>query len=82
MADTENTEGAARLKQYVERIERLEEEKAGLTADIREVFSEAKGSGFNTRVMKQIIRLRKKSSEDRREEQELMEMYMHAMGMD
>lgn len=72
---------AAKLKSFVERIERLEAERAELTADIREVFSEAKGSGFDTKIMRQLIRLRKLETADRREQEELLELYRKALGM-
>src|SRR5690606_5681005 len=58
---------ADRLKSFIERIERLEEEKAGLSADIKEIYAEAKGSGFDVKVMRQIVRLRKMDSADRKE---------------
>ena len=69
------------LRSYIERIERLEEEKAALAADIREVFSEAKGNGFDVKIMRQIIRLRKLDREDRQEQEELLQLYQHAIGM-
>jgi len=72
---------AARLKSFIERIERLEEEKAGIAADIKEVYSEAKGTGFEVKVMRQIIRLRKMESDARREQEELLDLYMRALGM-
>ena len=56
--------GADRLRSFIERIERLEEEKAALTADIREVYAEAKGEGFDSKVMRQVVRLRKMDSGD------------------
>ena len=72
---------AERLKSFIERIERLEEEKAGLAADIRDVFAEAKGTGFDTKVMRQIIKLRKMETQDRREQEELIDLYMSKLGM-
>lgn len=72
---------AARLKSFIERIERLEEEKAGIAADIKDVYSEAKGTGFDVKVMRQIVRLRKMESADRREQEELLDLYMAALGM-
>lgn len=72
---------AAKLKSFVERIERLEAERAELTADIREVFSEAKGSGFDTKIMRQLIRLRKLETADRQEQEELLDLYRKALGM-
>ena len=70
------------LKSFIERIERLEEEKAALAADIREVYSEAKGTGFDVKIIRTIIRLRKKAKEERQEEEELIELYKMALGMD
>jgi uncharacterized protein (UPF0335 family) len=73
---------ADRLKSFIERIERLEEEKAGLSSDIRDVYAEAKGTGFDAKVMRQIVRLRKMDSADRKEQQELLELYARAIGLE
>jgi len=73
---------ADRLRSFLDRIERLEEEKAGLTADIREVYAEAKGSGFDTKVMRQIVRLRKMDSADRQEQEALLDVYRRAIGLE
>ena len=70
------------LRSYIERIERLEAEKTALTADIREIFSEAKGNGFDVKIMRQIVRLRRMDREDRLEQEELLAIYQHAMVMD
>ncbi len=70
-----------KLRYCIERIERLEEEKAALTADIREVYSEAKGNGFDARILRQVIRLRKMDKTDRREQEELLDLYMRALEM-
>lgn len=80
MADVEGI-AADRLRSFIERVERLEEEKAALTADIREVFAEAKGVGFDTKIMRQIIRLRRLEQHDRREQEEMLELYKQALGM-
>jgi uncharacterized protein (UPF0335 family) len=69
------------LKSIVERIERLEEEKAALTADIREVYSEAKGQGFDTRIMRQVVRLRRLDRADRQEQEAMLDLYLGALGM-
>jgi len=69
------------LRSFIERIERLEEEKAGLAADIRDIYAEAKGSGFDTKVMRQVVRLRKMEQAERKEQQELLDLYKQAMGM-
>jgi uncharacterized protein (UPF0335 family) len=71
----------AKLKSFVERIERLEGERGELGADIREVFSEAKGSGFDVKIMRQLIRLRRMDNAARREQDELLERYRKALGM-
>ncbi len=70
-----------RLKSFIERVERLEEEKAALTADIREVYSEAKGSGFDTKIMRQVIRLRKLDTAERQEHDAILDLYLSALGM-
>lgn len=70
---------AEKLRSFVERIERLNAEKAELGADIREVFSEAKGNGFDTKIMRQLIRLRQMEVADRREQDELLELYRRAL---
>lgn len=71
-----------RLKAFLERIERLTEEKNGLAEDIKDVYAEAKGVGFDVKTMRKIIRLRKMDTEKRREEDELEELYKAAIGMD
>ena len=72
---------AERLKSFIERIERLEEERAALAADVREVYSEAKGAGFDIRILRQVVRLRKLDGADRREQEELLDLYKSALGM-
>lgn len=69
------------LRSFIERIERLEEEKKALADDIKEVYSEAKGTGFDTKVMRQVIRLRKMESADRQEQEAMRDLYMSALGM-
>ena len=68
-----------RLRTIVERVERLEEEKANLTADIREVFSEAKGAGFDAKTLRQIVKLRKMDPKDRQEQEHLLDTYRRAL---
>ena len=80
MADTGGV-AAGQLRAFIERIERLEEEKKGLSDDVRDVFAEAKGSGFDTKIMRQVIRLRKKDTNERQEEEAILDLYMHALGM-
>lgn len=72
---------AEQLKAYMERIERLEEEKAAMAADIREVFAEAKANGFDVKIMRQVLKLRKMDSNDRAEQEALLDLYMSALGM-
>jgi uncharacterized protein (UPF0335 family) len=81
MADGGDTGGiaAAKLNSFVERIERLETEKADLAADIREVYAEAKGNGFDTKIMRQVIKLRKMEEPDRKEQDELLDLYRAAL---
>jgi uncharacterized protein (UPF0335 family) len=76
-----NHVAAEELRQFIERIERLEEEKAALAADIKEVMAEAKGRGFDTKAMRTIIRLRKKDQAERQEEEAILGLYMSALGM-
>ncbi|MDH5188200.1 MAG: DUF2312 domain-containing protein [Rhodospirillaceae bacterium] len=70
---------ADKLRSFVERIERLEEEKAALSADIREVYSEAKGSGFDIKIIRQVVRLRKLDQSERQEQEELLDVYRRAL---
>ena len=80
MADgTTGDIAATKLKSFVERIEKLEAEKAELTADIREVYAEANGNGFDTKIMRLVIRLRKMEEPDRREQDELLDLYRAAL---
>jgi uncharacterized protein (UPF0335 family) len=83
MADGSSTGGiaAAKLKSFVERIERLETEKAELAADVREVYAEAKGNGFDTKIMRQVIKLRKMEPADRNEQDELLDLYRKALAI-
>jgi uncharacterized protein (UPF0335 family) len=73
---------AAELRQFIERIERLEEEKQSIADDIKDVFGEAKGRGYDTKAMKTIIRLRKKDANERIEEETILQTYMAALGME
>ncbi len=80
VSDAESV-AADELRQFIERIERLEEEKAGLLGDIKEVYAEAKGRGFDTKTMRRIISIRKKDHAERTEEEAILELYMEALGM-
>jgi len=70
-----------RLRSFIERIERLEEEKRTLAADIKEVYAEAKGSGFDAKTMRQIVRLRRMDKDDLDEQETLLDIYKRALGM-
>lgn len=86
MADGSSNEvgglAADRLRSLVERIERLEEEKAALAADVREVYSEAKSAGFDVKTLRQVIRLRKLDRADRQEQEALLDLYKRALDLD
>ncbi len=69
------------LNAFVERIERLEEDKSGISEDIRSVYGEAKAMGFDTKTLRQVIKLRKLDLNDRRAQEEILDLYMHALGM-
>jgi uncharacterized protein (UPF0335 family) len=72
---------AHELKQFVERVERLEEEKKAISDDIRDVFAEMKGRGFDTKVVRQIIRIRKQDHAERKEMEAILDLYMAALNM-
>jgi uncharacterized protein (UPF0335 family) len=80
MVDTGGV-AASQLRSFVERIERLEEEKKGIADDIRDVYAEAKGNGFDTKVLRKVIALRKKDAAERQEEEAILDLYLHALGM-
>jgi uncharacterized protein (UPF0335 family) len=69
------------LKAFVERVERLEEEKKAIADDIRDVYAEAKGTGFDVKALRTIVRMRKQDDNERREQEEILDTYMHALGM-
>ena len=69
------------LRSIVERVERLEEEKQALSDDIKEVYAEAKGNGFDAKTLRQVVRLRKQDAAERQEREALLDLYMHALGM-
>lgn len=81
ITESSNTVAAGQLRAFIERIERLEEEKKTIADDIKEVFAEAKGTGFDTKAMRTIIRLRKKDQAEREEEESILDLYMAALGM-
>lgn len=69
------------LRSIIERIEKLEEEKSALSADIREVYAEAKGNGFDTKALRQVVKLRKMEVAERQEQELMLETYLRALGM-
>jgi uncharacterized protein (UPF0335 family) len=69
-----------RLKTVIERIERLEEDKAGIMADLKEVYAEAKGEGFDTKIIRKVVRLRKQDRAKRQEEDAILDLYLSAIG--
>ena len=69
------------LKAFVERVERLTEEKDTIASDIRDVYAEAKGNGYDVKALRTIVRLRKQDAAERREQEQILETYMHALGM-
>lgn len=73
---------STKLRSYIERIEKLEEEKAGISSDITDVFAEAKSNGFDVKTMRQVLKLRKMKTNDRTEAEYMLELYKRALGMD
>ena len=69
------------LKAFVERVERLEEEKKAIADDIRDVYAEAKGNGFDIKALRTVVRLRKQDINERKEQEAILETYLHALGM-
>lgn len=69
------------LKAFVERIERMEEEKAAIASDIRDIYAEAKGNGFDTKVLRQVVKIRKQDHSERMEMEAILELYLQALGM-
>jgi uncharacterized protein (UPF0335 family) len=69
------------LKAFIERIERLEEEKRAIADDVRDVYAEAKGNGFDIKALRTVVRLRKQDSNERKEQEAIVETYLHALGM-
>lgn len=76
-----NSVAGDQLRAFIERIERLEEEKKTIAEDIRDVYGEVKGTGFDAKTVRKIVRLRKQDAAQREEEQALTETYLHALGM-
>ena len=80
-ADQNSAVAASQLRSFIERIERLEGEKKTIFDDIKEVYSELKGNGFDSKAVREIIRLRKKEDHERQEEEAMVELYKNALGM-
>lgn len=83
MAYPDNQESVAQdqLRAFIERIERMEEEKAAIAADIKEIYAEAKANGFDTKIMKRLVNIRKQDANERMEQEAVLELYMSALGM-
>ena len=81
VTDTSQTVAGGQLKAFLERIERLEEEKQTIADDIKELYSEIKGTGFDTKVVRKIVRMRRMDQAQREEEQAITELYLAALGM-
>jgi uncharacterized protein (UPF0335 family) len=82
ITETSQTVAAGQLRAFIERVERLEEEKKTIAEDIKEVFAEMKGTGFDTKAVRTIIRLRKKDQAERQEEEAILDLYKAALGME
>jgi uncharacterized protein (UPF0335 family) len=78
--DVLNATAQTRLKTIIERIERLEEDKAAVANDIKEVFAEAKGEGFDVKILRKVVRLRKQDKAKRQEEEAILDLYLSALG--
>ncbi len=78
--DILNATAQTQLKTVIERIERLEEDKAAVMADLKEVYAEAKGNGFDTKILRKVIRMRKQDKAKRQEEEALIDLYLSAIG--
>lgn len=81
ITQTSQTVAAGQLRTLIERIERLEEDKQSIAEDIKDVYAEAKGTGFDTRAIRTLVRLRKKDVAERQEEEAILDLYKSALGM-
>tara|TARA_R110002020_G_scaffold185004_1_gene382469 strand:+ start:4059 stop:4310 length:252 start_codon:yes stop_codon:yes gene_type:complete len=72
---------ADQLRALIERIERLEEDRQAIADDVKDVYAEAKANGYDTKILREVVRLRKKDSTERQEHEALLDLYMHALGM-
>ncbi|MFZ1772386.1 MAG: DUF2312 domain-containing protein [Rhizobiaceae bacterium] len=82
IAASSQTVAAGQLRAFIERVERLEEDKQAIADDIKEVFAEMKGTGFDVKAVRAIIRLRKKDQAERQEEEAMLDLYKAALGME
>ena len=82
ITETSQTVAAGQLRAFIERIERLEEDKKTVADDIKEVYAEMKGTGFDTKAVRTIVRLRKKDQAERQEEESILDLYKAALGME
>ena len=76
-----NLVDAGHLRAFIERVEKLEDEKRAISEDIKDVYTEAKGTGFDAKIIRKIVALRKKDRDQRREEEEILDLYLNALGM-
>ncbi len=83
MADTISTDSVAQdqLKAFIERIEQLEEEKKAISDDIHSIYAEAKGNGFDTKILRRVIRIRRQNLAERMEQEAILDLYLSALGM-
>ena len=79
--ETAQTIAAGQLRAFIERVERLEDEKSTITDDIKDVYAEMKGQGYDTKAIRTIVRLRKKDAAERQEQEAMLDLYMSALGM-
>ena len=79
-SDSAQTVAAGQLRSFIERIERLEEDKAAVMADLKEVFAEAKGNGFDVKIINKVVRIRKQDRAKRQEEEAILDLYLSAIG--
>ena len=80
ITETSQTVAAGQLRAFIERIERLEEEKKTIADDIKEVYAEAKGNGYDVKVLRKVVALRKRDLEERKEEEAILDLYLQAVG--
>lgn len=80
ITETSQTVAAGQLRALIERIERLEEEKKTIADDIKEVYAEAKGNGYDVKVLRKVVALRKRDLEERKEEEAILDLYLQAVG--